>query len=132
MSRILDILTRKNPEPIRDNLKSGTNTVIDTDLNVPRNWRRWDEFTYENITSLFSRELNSPYNGPEQIHRPLEQDITLFQENTVEDFLRRFIVPDVNYCYKPESVCPKFPHLYKRPRYDRLPPLTPNCDQRVT
>ncbi|KAI1157282.1 hypothetical protein F5B18DRAFT_670783 [Nemania serpens] len=108
MPTILDILTRPNPKPIRDNLKPGGNTEIETNINVPEDWRPWDGFTYEALTNLFRTQLYSPYRGHEQTLRPLKQDLTLFQEDTVEDFLRRFVVPDVNSCLDQEESKPHF------------------------
>ncbi|KAI0526161.1 hypothetical protein F5B22DRAFT_632727 [Xylaria bambusicola] len=107
MPTLLEVLTRRNLEVNRFHLKSGGNTTMNTNIS-PQSWYPWPEFNYANLTKVFSRQLRSRYVGPERLEQPLPQDQVLFHEDTLEDFLRRFIVPAVNYCLDQSEGQPHF------------------------
>ncbi|KAI1122184.1 hypothetical protein F5Y10DRAFT_254571 [Nemania abortiva] len=107
MATIQDILTQPNIQVDRSWLKPGSNTTVNTNIS-PTNWVPWSEFTYENLTRIFHKELSSKYTGPKGRDIPLPQDQVLFHEDTLEDFLRRFIIPDVNYCLDQSECKPHF------------------------
>ncbi|KAJ3556124.1 hypothetical protein NPX13_g10205 [Xylaria arbuscula] len=107
MPTLLEVLTRRNLEVNRSHLKSGGNTTMNTDIS-PQSWYSWPEFNYANLTRVFYRQLRSRYGGPERLEQPLRQDQVLFHEDTLEDFLRRFMVPAVNYCLDQSEGQPHF------------------------
>ncbi|KAI0550179.1 hypothetical protein F4679DRAFT_595065 [Xylaria curta] len=107
MPTLLKVLTQPNLEVDRRFLKPGGNTTVNTNI-YPQSWRPWSEFNYANLTRVFSRELGSQYKGPRIFEQPLPQDQVLFHEDTLEDFLRRFIVPVVNYCLDQSEGQPHF------------------------
>ncbi|KAI0837692.1 hypothetical protein F5Y06DRAFT_270004 [Hypoxylon sp. FL0890] len=66
MPTFLEVLTRHNLEVDRSHLKSGGNTTMNTDIS-PQSWCPWPEFSYANLTTIFSRQLGSRYEGPERL-----------------------------------------------------------------
>lgn len=40
----------------------GTNTIIDT-YYEPSGWSKWEDFTYDTITSIFGAQLAKSYHG---------------------------------------------------------------------
>ena len=73
----------------------GYNTVIQTDI-ASDIWYPWDDFNYNNITTIFERKLGTQYRG-EREPRPLAKDTSIYNEDSVEDTLRRYRIPNVNY-----------------------------------
>lgn len=62
----------------------------------PTNWREWEGFNHDALTQTFGPQLSQEYRG-EQQPRPLLKDLCIFSEDTLEDLLRRFVTPVVNY-----------------------------------
>lgn len=73
----------------------GPNTVIETDIALDT-WCPWDDFNYKNITTIFEHNLGTRYRG-EREPRPLAKDTSIYNEESVEDALRRYRIPTVNY-----------------------------------
>ncbi|KAK1762573.1 hypothetical protein QBC33DRAFT_501041 [Phialemonium atrogriseum] len=95
MPTLLEALTRRNVVINSDAVVPGGNTTVITSI-LPENWSPWLDFNYATLTRIFRRELASEYQGsPEQ--RPLVEDLTINNEETLEDLLRRFVAPVVNY-----------------------------------
>ena len=62
----------------------------------------WDEFNMETIQRLFRPELAQTYRGLLPV-TPDDEDRILFDEDTVEDLIRGYIVPPVNAALKAQS-----------------------------
>jgi len=56
----------------------------------------WPDFSYENITRIFETQLGWSYKG-EGEPKPLPRDLTMYNEATADDALRRFPISVVNY-----------------------------------
>ena len=95
MVTLLDALTRRNADVNSDATALGLNTVVNTNIH-PTNWREWEGFNYENLTRIFRPQLNQEYRGERQ-PRPLHNDLCIFNEDMLEDLLRGFNTPIVNY-----------------------------------
>lgn len=96
MPTLLHMLTRPNVRVDNRLVNTGTNTTVNTDI-VPENWRPWRGFDYATLTQIFQRDLDREYRGSAK-HEPLLEDLRIFNEETMEDVLRRFEIPIVNYC----------------------------------
>ncbi|KAH8654679.1 hypothetical protein BGZ61DRAFT_572799 [Ilyonectria robusta] len=95
MPTLLEVLTRRNVAVNSQSVVPGSNTTTETHLE-PDGWSPWPDFNYDTLTRIFWRQLASEYQGsPEQ--RPLELDLFINNEETLEDVLRRFLSSIVNY-----------------------------------
>ncbi|POR32215.1 Uncharacterized protein TPAR_07594 [Tolypocladium paradoxum] len=95
MPTLLDVLTTRNVAVNSSSVVPGSNTTIVTSIQ-PENWSPWADFNYHTLTRIFQRELESPFLGsPDQ--RPLEEDLTINNEETLDDLVRRFMSPVINY-----------------------------------
>ncbi|RSM14359.1 hypothetical protein CEP52_001372 [Fusarium oligoseptatum] len=61
------------------------------------NWQPWRGFDYATLTKVFRKDLDREYRGS-AMHEPLPQDLRIFNEDTLDDVLRRFEIPAINYC----------------------------------
>jgi hypothetical protein len=95
MATLLDAFTRRNVGVNSDATALGPNTLVNTNIH-PTNWREWEGFNYDALTQIFRLQLSQEYRG-EQQPRPLLNDLCIFNEDTLEDLLRRFVTPVVNY-----------------------------------
>ncbi|KJZ70541.1 hypothetical protein HIM_10085 [Hirsutella minnesotensis 3608] len=95
MPTLLHVLTRRNIAVNSEAVVPGGNTTLATDIR-PDNWSPWMDFNYTTLTQIFRRELASSYQGSSE-QRPLLNDLLVSNEETLEDFLRRFMSPVVNY-----------------------------------
>lgn len=89
----------------------GRNTVIRTDI-APEVWYPWDEFNYDNITTIFREQLATQFNGSRE-PRVLDKDTSVHNEESVEDALRRYRIPTVNYAL---DGMPNAPHYARGTR----------------
>ncbi|KAM4059828.1 hypothetical protein HRG_002548 [Hirsutella rhossiliensis] len=62
----------------------------------PESWVPWADFNYATLTQVFHEELKSTYTGSKD-PKPLILDVTVHNEETLDDYLRRFMIPTVNY-----------------------------------
>lgn len=92
---LLEALTRRATPFNAEAAIQGTNTVTRTDIEIG-NWTDWTDFTYECITNIYRSELATEYHGQME-PRPLKPDLAIHKEVSVEDGLRRFRIPIVNY-----------------------------------
>lgn len=95
MPNILQALTSPNVDIDSSRVPRGSNTVTASDI-VPESWVPWEEFNYRTLIRIFDRELQTEYSGS-SVPRALPADLTLHNEGTLEDLLRRFTIPTVNY-----------------------------------
>ncbi|KAI1822677.1 hypothetical protein F4861DRAFT_513593 [Xylaria intraflava] len=105
MLTLLDALTSRNVE-VDSQAPSGTNTTIETSVR-PNSWVPWEDFNYGTLTRIFETELSSPYRET-PVPRPLHKDLVVQNEETLEDLLRRFVVPTVNYALDGQAKRPHF------------------------
>ncbi|OAA63273.1 hypothetical protein SPI_03436 [Niveomyces insectorum RCEF 264] len=76
----------------------GKNTQTKTDIDFD-DWQPWEDFSYSVLTSIFSRQLRQIYAGDRE-PMALNQDLELFHEDSLEDVLRRFVSPVVNFALR--------------------------------
>ncbi|KAF5974096.1 hypothetical protein FBULB1_7928 [Fusarium bulbicola] len=95
MPTLLEALTNRNVAVNSQPAVGGSNTTTETYIE-PGGWRTWDEFNYDTLTQIFQRKLASEYRGSSE-PRALELDLIINNEETLEDLLRRFVSPCVNY-----------------------------------
>lgn len=91
---VLDALTKSNPIVDNSRSKGGPNTVVYTEIHAA-SWRPWSDFQYDVLAKIFKEQLKKPYSGP-RTFAPLEEDLRIYAEDTLEDVLSRFVVPIVN------------------------------------
>ncbi|KAG8413426.1 hypothetical protein J3458_012987 [Metarhizium acridum] len=72
----------------------GPNTRAKTDI-VVETWENWTDFTFENIMAMYGPMLARPYLGQRE-PRPLKKDLEVYDETSVDDGLRRFMMPIIN------------------------------------
>ncbi|EFY91849.1 hypothetical protein MAC_02134 [Metarhizium acridum CQMa 102] len=72
----------------------GPNTRAKTDI-VVETWEDWTDFTFENIMAMYGPMLARPYLGQRE-PRPLKKDLEVYDETSVDDGLRRFMMPIIN------------------------------------
>ncbi len=94
MAPLLEVLTRPNVG-VMNVAVPGPNTPYDIQFSFD-SWHPWKEFNYEILSRMFEHQLNQEYEGSRE-QTPLEQDLYICNEETLEDLLRRFISPTVNY-----------------------------------
>ncbi|KAJ2898884.1 hypothetical protein MKZ38_003604 [Zalerion maritima] len=95
MVSVLRVLTQPNVGVSAEAVTHGSNSIVTTSIAV-ENWQPWPDFDYGTLTRIFRRELDEEYRG-EPEPRPLNNDLRICNEETLEDVLRRFISPIVNY-----------------------------------
>lgn len=95
MPTLLEALTKRNVAVNSQAVVGGSNTTTETYIE-PGGWRMWDEFNYDTLTQIFRRKLASEYRGLSE-PRALELGLIVSNEETLEDLLRRFVSPCVNY-----------------------------------
>lgn len=116
MPTILEVPTARNVAVNAEAVVYGTNTTIVTSIG-PDNWSPWYDFNYATLTRIFRKELASTDQGsPEQ--RALELELLINNEQTLEDVLRRFSSPTVNYTLEGQR---GQPHLGRGRRFDLRP-----------
>ncbi|KAM3550345.1 hypothetical protein ARSEF4850_008392 [Beauveria asiatica] len=97
MPTILDALTE--PSVARnlnnDHAATGPNSIIDSAISI-EGWSEWEDFTYENLRTIFKKQLGLRYQG-ELEPEPLAQDLYILNEDSADDAMRRFPIPIVNY-----------------------------------
>jgi hypothetical protein len=101
MVNLLDALTAPNVGVDAALTRPGPNTDSDT-LVSPSDWQPWADFDYATLTRIFRRELNQEYRG-EREPRPLYNDLRIYNEESFEDLLRRFVTPVVNYALEEQA-----------------------------
>lgn len=106
MPRILEILTQSNVDIDGSQLREGGNTAV-TGLAAPSSWRPWNGFDYATLSAIFQEELEKEYHFSAK-PRPLALDLCIFDEDTLDDLLRRFEIPLVNYCLAEQADRPSF------------------------
>ncbi|KAG5801693.1 hypothetical protein H9Q74_009187 [Fusarium xylarioides] len=106
MPTLLEALTKRNVAVNSQAVVGGSNTTTETYIE-PGGWRMWDEFNYDTLTRIFRRKLASEYRGSSE-PRALELDLVVNNEETLEDLLRRFVSPCVNYALEHQQ---GHPHL---------------------
>lgn len=94
MVRLLEVLTRPNVG-VQSVAVPGGNTSSAMTISVDT-WYPWINFNYTTLTRIFRRELASEYRGSQE-RVPLDDDTNICSEDTLEDLLRGFITPAVNY-----------------------------------
>ncbi|KAL7794235.1 hypothetical protein V8C37DRAFT_401536 [Trichoderma ceciliae] len=100
MVSILEALTMPNVAITNYSVK-GQNTTPLVDVAV-ETWRPWVDFNYNTLVGIFKMELAREYVGASD-QKPLEQDLWICNEATVDDLVRRFIIPAVNYALADQS-----------------------------
>lgn len=101
MAPLLEVLTRPNVGVNSEAVHGGGNSIIVTDI-VPETWRLWTEFNYATLTRIFRRELADNYQGSRE-QTPLDNDLRVCNEETLEDLLRRWISPPINYALSEQA-----------------------------
>ncbi|RWA03009.1 hypothetical protein EKO27_g12096, partial [Xylaria grammica] len=94
MPTLLHVLTRKNEPVDATRVNRGGNTTIVSPIWV-EGWTRWADFDHATLTQIFEAELASPYAGGKAA-TPLPKDRVLYNERSLEDFLRIYLAPVVN------------------------------------
>lgn len=103
MVSILEALATRNVR-LTSYTSTGPNSNVTHELRV-QNWTPWREFTYRNLTRIFKDELAMPYDGSRD-PQPLEQDLEVNNEETLEFCLSRFVIPTVNYALRAQRALP--------------------------
>lgn len=127
------MLTRSNVNVDSSLVPRGGNSTVETDLQAPAAWRPWRGFDYTTLTSIFRRDLDKEYVGSAK-PEPLPQDLCIFNEETLDDVLRRFEIPIVNYCLNRRDTVPHFGRGSRcrttyRPDWSVISPLRLNQGQ---
>ncbi|RSM19765.1 hypothetical protein CDV31_001396 [Fusarium ambrosium] len=107
MPTLLHVLTRSNVNVDSTLVPRGGNSTVDTDVQAPEAWRPWQGFDYATLTTIFRRDLDKEYVGSAK-PEPLPQDLCIVNEETLDDVLRRFEIPIVNYCLNRRDGIPHF------------------------
>ncbi|RSL71603.1 hypothetical protein CEP54_001202 [Fusarium duplospermum] len=107
MLTLLHVLTRSNVNVDSSLVPRGGNSTVNTDVQAPAAWRPWQGFDYATLTTIFRRDLDREYVGSAK-PEPLPQDLCIFNEETLDDVLRRFEIPIVNYCLNKRDGIPHF------------------------
>lgn len=94
MVSILEALTRRNVG-INSVAPPGRNTIVAHELEV-ESWTSWTEFNYKTLSHIFRTELAMEYEG-EREPRPLDDDLQICSEDTLDVLLHRFPIPTINY-----------------------------------
>ncbi|KAL1859834.1 hypothetical protein VTK73DRAFT_7435 [Phialemonium thermophilum] len=106
MTTILDALTSPTAAIDASPAPPGGNTLINTTIDI-ESWVPWLDFNYANLTRIFASHLSATYHGsPEP--QPLVKDLLVSNETAVDDTLRRFPVPTVNYALNEVAGSPHF------------------------
>ncbi|RSL79757.1 hypothetical protein CEP52_017487 [Fusarium oligoseptatum] len=95
MPTILKVLTRSNVSVNSDSVIPSVNTTVRTDIQ-PEDWVPWHDFNYSTRTRIFHTELRKEYRGGNE-RRPLEKELIINNEKTLETLLLKFLSPIVNY-----------------------------------
>ncbi|RTE69803.1 hypothetical protein BHE90_015812 [Fusarium euwallaceae] len=95
MPTILEVLTRNNVSVNSDSVVPGANTTVRTDIQ-PEDWVPWRDFNYSTLTRIFHTELRKEYRGGNE-RRPLEKELIINNEKTLETLLGKFLSPVINY-----------------------------------
>ncbi|RSL78973.1 hypothetical protein CDV31_017237 [Fusarium ambrosium] len=95
MPTILEVLTRNNVSVNSDSVVPGANTTVRTDIR-PEDWVPWRDFNYSTLTRIFQTELGKEYRGGNE-RRPLEKELIINNEKTLETLLLKFLSPVVSY-----------------------------------
>lgn len=98
---LLEALTRPNVAVNSDATVSGPNTDVVSDFEI-QGWRPWTDFNYATLTRIFRRELGQEYRG-EQQPRPVQHDLDIYNEDSFDDLLRRFVSPTINYALENQA-----------------------------
>lgn len=106
MSRLVDVLSTANIVVDSTGVPPGPNSSTSTTVGF-EDWVPWRGFDYRTLIEIFRQDLGNPYRGSPQ-QRPLAKDLCVVNEQTVEDVLRRFDVPIVNYCLERMAGEPHF------------------------
>lgn len=103
MATQLQAFTRPNVDVNDEHVHTGSNTDVDTPLTC-NNWKRWKEFNYDTLTAIFRTKLEAQHNG-ERAPRLLATglDTKIYNEESFDDVVRRFISPVVNYALEPQQ-----------------------------
>ncbi|KIH90546.1 hypothetical protein SPBR_00562 [Sporothrix brasiliensis 5110] len=96
MVTVLEALLRRNPALDTQYVHPGPNTTV-KDAVAPDEWVPWTNFTYANLTMIFSKQLQTTFSGPSD-DKPLPLDVTICNEETFAVVLHRFVMPTVNRC----------------------------------
>ena len=84
---------------------TGRNTVIQTDI-APETWYSWDEFYYDNITTIFREQVATQFSDDKE-PKALDKDTSVYNGGSVEHTFRRYRIPTVNYAL---NGMPNAPH----------------------
>ncbi|KAM5362330.1 hypothetical protein ACJZ2D_012611 [Fusarium nematophilum] len=95
MPTILEVLTRRNVPVNSASVVPGTNTTVRTDIQ-PEDWTPWPDFNYSTLTRIFYTEPWEGYRGSEE-QRPLEKELAINDERTLETLLLEFMSPAISY-----------------------------------
>ncbi|KAK4106829.1 hypothetical protein N658DRAFT_503220 [Parathielavia hyrcaniae] len=95
MVTLLQALTTPNVGVNADLTTPGGNTSVHNGIRAT-NWHLWEGFDYHTLTRIFQRQLDQPYRG-DPMPTPLLNDLSISNEETFDDLLRRFVIPVVKY-----------------------------------
>ncbi|KAH8909442.1 hypothetical protein BR93DRAFT_935200 [Coniochaeta sp. PMI_546] len=80
---ILDVLVKPNPD-------------LDSSWIPVNEWRMWEDFTYDNLLSIYNKVLHASWSTAPSIDMASGYDIEIWDEHTLDLFLARFMFPVVN------------------------------------
>ncbi|KAH6988152.1 hypothetical protein BKA56DRAFT_479076 [Ilyonectria sp. MPI-CAGE-AT-0026] len=100
------VLTTANIVVDGAGVQPGPNTSANTVVGF-EDWIPWRDFNFGTLVRIFGRELNKQYQGSPQ-QRALPKDLSFNNEGTLEDILRKFDIPVVNYCLETMAGGPHF------------------------
>lgn len=101
---LLEILTQPNPRLDSQSVPAGGNTTGNGWVAVT-GWRRWSEFNYENLLSVYKSHLFSDWRHPPSVDNPSGFDQEIRDERSMDLFLAKYIWPHVNGALAEVSSC---------------------------
>lgn len=101
---ILDVLQRKNHLLDTTHLNEGGNTS-NSNWVRPDGWKKWIEFSFQTLSSIYDRVLHLKWEGTTAPEPELDYDTEIWDERTIDSYLDKFIVPDVNKALKQATRC---------------------------
>ncbi|KAF5026129.1 hypothetical protein F66182_1777 [Fusarium sp. NRRL 66182] len=92
---ILDVLVQPKPELDFSSVPGGQNTSSQYWIPVTA-WRPWEDFTYQNLLSIYEKPLGASWRDPPSIDMASGFDRQVRDEQSMDYFLAKYIWPHVN------------------------------------
>ncbi|KAG6064742.1 hypothetical protein E4U16_006050 [Claviceps sp. LM84 group G4] len=103
MTSIHDVLSLPNLSPDASATPWGPNTTGKSWISVS-DWRPWEDFTLEKLTSMYSKVLDAPWTGAQPTDDVSAFDLVVRDELSLVLFLAKYVWPSVNFALEQATV----------------------------